>query len=142
MKMTDKQQPEALDPAADLDERERRIWWQEKYDALRQRAEAAEATITRICAAFQGDDPEPPTSDEMVADAPDYLHALKKLGEVMDMDDKRRAAEAENAKLRAVLGRLVEVVNQIPQYGTVKHWNDFINVLVAAREALGDTNRR
>lgn len=104
--MTDKQQPEALDPAGDLDERQCRIWWQEKYDALRQRAERAEATITRICAAYQGDDPEPPTPDEMVADAPDYLHALKKLGAVMDMDDKRRAAEADNAKLRERVAEL------------------------------------
>lgn len=70
--------------------------WQEQCDKLK-------ATIQRICRAFQGDDPEPPTVDELIGLAPDFLHALSKLGGLMELEESE-------AKLRAALKAAVEAL--------------------------------
>lgn len=135
--------PEALDPEADLANLEvhsaavivaRR--YARAYESERERAEKAEATILRICAAYQGDDPEPPTPDEMVADAPDFLHAMKQLAGVMDMDDRRRKAEARLKQFEEAATKALADEPKISLSPDVNEWSHSIQSHMAwGREA-------
>lgn len=121
--------PEALDPAADLDERQRRIWGQEKYDALRQRAEAAEAERDELRNGLQAEtwraDAGWRTADELHRDLNTLFDALASESHIPEsVDDAKNMIteiKADNAKLRervAELEHYIQPMSTAPRDGS------------------------